>query len=458
MQKLEQAISVARKNHEGQKRKSGEPYITHPLAVVKILKDLNMPEEALVAAVLHDITEDTETTNLQISDMFGTRVGFILYALSKNQKPKEGRAMLESFNKEREFNKKINSFQNYLDYRFLIYVNRFYMSGVADPWIFFIKMADQIHNLSTLNPMNNTKKRRKIDEMVRFFFPIYKKAEDLLTPMYKKKYHKLLSILENELRNSRKKFFNETWLSITDGNNNLVGLETMPELKKDKYPCVILVHGFGVDKEDYGMFTELSERLANTGYIVYRFDFPGCGESSGDYSRTSISKLTDSLKTIVKYVKSKSKVDTDRIAIYAQSLGGAITLNANLELKTYILSGAFTNIRKIFKDYFKDGFNPTGISEKLRSNGTTTQIRKTFWEDLEQANMDLESKISNLEASCLIIRGEKDDLVPETETKQIFDLLTSNKKYIEIKEADHNLLPKRSEMIKETIKWLEQEL
>ena len=80
----------------------------------------------------------------------------------------------------------------------------------------------------------------------------------------------------------------------------LIGLETIPDIKQNQFPAIILVHGFGLNKEEYGMFTDLSKYFSKNNFIVYRFDFSGCGESEGDYSKTSLTKLKfDLLKELL---------------------------------------------------------------------------------------------------------------------------------------------------------------
>jgi (p)ppGpp synthase/HD superfamily hydrolase len=188
---LQKAISLAKEKHQGQKRKSGEDYIIHPLAVLKILKDHNFPEEALCAAVLHDICEDTEISALQIGEMFSERVGFMLYALSKNKKPKQNKMLKDSSKKE--WRKKGTQEK---DYRFSLYVHKLHLCIGAEPWILFIKIADQLHNLSTLEFFPQKKQRRKIEEVEKFFLPIYKKAEEVIPLEYIKRYHIFVEKLE----------------------------------------------------------------------------------------------------------------------------------------------------------------------------------------------------------------------------------------------------------------------
>src|SRR5689334_14657053 len=74
VQQIEEAYDVARAAHSGQYRQSGEPYITHPLAVAKILAEWHLDAQALMAALLHDVVEDTPTTKAEIAKKFGKPV------------------------------------------------------------------------------------------------------------------------------------------------------------------------------------------------------------------------------------------------------------------------------------------------------------------------------------------------------------------------------------------------
>lgn len=106
----------------------------------------------------------------------------------------------------------------------------------------------------------------------------------------------------------------------------LVGVEVLPKEKKDKYPAVVMAHGFAYFKEEDGIFVEVGKRLAEMGIASYRFDFSGCGESEGDYSKTTLSKLRDDLALILEYVKERPTTDTSRIGILGQSFGTTTTI------------------------------------------------------------------------------------------------------------------------------------
>lgn len=81
---LEHAIDLASKAHAGQKRKSGEPYIIHPLSVTSILVDWGMDIDTVIAGILHDTVEDTDTTLEQLESLFGKDVAFLVDGVTKN--------------------------------------------------------------------------------------------------------------------------------------------------------------------------------------------------------------------------------------------------------------------------------------------------------------------------------------------------------------------------------------
>jgi len=150
---IEKAIQLAYNLHLGCYRKSGEPYISHPLAVAEILKESGFSEKVQIAGILHDLCEDTSITNIEISHQFGEDIAFVVYSLSKNKKQKK-----EEYNG---------------DLRMSIYVRRLMIGATHNPMILYVKIADQIHNLSTLSVFSEEKQQRKKNEVKNYFLPTY---------------------------------------------------------------------------------------------------------------------------------------------------------------------------------------------------------------------------------------------------------------------------------------------
>src|SRR5512143_3289384 len=80
---IESALAFSRDAHQGQTRQSGDPYVTHPIAVARILTPLHLDAQSIIAALLHDVVEDTEITSDQIAEKFGTPVAELVDGLSK---------------------------------------------------------------------------------------------------------------------------------------------------------------------------------------------------------------------------------------------------------------------------------------------------------------------------------------------------------------------------------------
>lgn len=244
----------------------------------------------------------------------------------------------------------------------------------------------------------------------------------------------------------------EQKISIQNSHNEkLVGLMTAPSDKKERHPSIILAHGFGVTKEESGMFDNIANNLAKAGFMVFRFDFSGCGESEGDYSETSLSKLRDDLSCILDYVKSRPDVDDLKVGILGQSFGTATIIALKPKVQCLIMTSSVSHPQDTLKRSFADGFNPDGVSEKLKSSGKIIKIKSQFWADLN--NYELLKFIKKINIPILFIHGSNDDKCPISEMEAYFKNANKPKKKVILKGADHGLRPQREEMQKLITKW-----
>ncbi len=147
---LKRAYDVARNAHEGQIRSSGEPYITHPGAVACILAEMRLDHETLMAALLHDVIEDTPTTFHDIKHLFGKTVAELVHGVSK----------LDKFNFR---NKKEAQAENF---------RKMIMAMVQDIRVILIKLADRTHNMRTLNSLRSDKRYRIAKETLEIYSPL----------------------------------------------------------------------------------------------------------------------------------------------------------------------------------------------------------------------------------------------------------------------------------------------
>lgn len=236
----------------------------------------------------------------------------------------------------------------------------------------------------------------------------------------------------------------------------LVGLETRPDEDINKYPTVILVHGFEASKEEDGMFDDIAKNLADNGILVYRFDFSGRGESEGDYTNTSLSKQRDDLKSILDFVKSQPLVDTTRVGILGQSFGTPTSITLHPNIKSLVLMGSFGHVKEIMKNLFGDGYNPSGTSTRVKTDGETVKLNPVFWSAFE--NHDILKSIKLVKCPVLFIHGSEDDIVPLSEMEALYSAANEPKEKVIIKGGDHGLDPKRKELLKIVVDWFKKTL
>jgi guanosine-3',5'-bis(diphosphate) 3'-pyrophosphohydrolase len=129
--RVREAYLLGAQAHAGQTRRSGEPYITHPVAVASILADLKLDAEAVIAAILHDTIEDTLLKRAEIEARFGADVGALVEGVTKLDKVK--------FQSRQEAN--AESFRKML------------LAMARDLRVILIKLADRLHNMRTLDAM-----------------------------------------------------------------------------------------------------------------------------------------------------------------------------------------------------------------------------------------------------------------------------------------------------------------
>lgn len=149
---LELAIDFATHAHHGQTRKSGEPYITHPLAVAAILIDWAMDIDTVLAGVLHDTVEDTDATLDEIESLFGRDVAFLVDGVTKVGQARAGMKHLKHYLPQTTDN-----------------LSKLLIAISQDVRVIIIKLADRLHNLRTLQHMKPEKQQKIAKESLEVF-------------------------------------------------------------------------------------------------------------------------------------------------------------------------------------------------------------------------------------------------------------------------------------------------
>ncbi|MDR1032484.1 MAG: RelA/SpoT family protein [Candidatus Nomurabacteria bacterium] len=149
---LERAIDAAAKAHSGQKRASGEPYITHPLTVASLLIEWGLDIDTVMAGVLHDTVEDTDLTLEQIEQEFDHDIAFLVNGVTKLGKVRSGMRSIDSYLPETKDN-----------------LTKFLIAIGEDVRVVIIKLADRLHNLQTLQHLPAEKQEKIARESLEVF-------------------------------------------------------------------------------------------------------------------------------------------------------------------------------------------------------------------------------------------------------------------------------------------------
>ncbi len=201
--KIEKAYNLARDAHKNQRRRSGEPYIMHPVAVAKILFKLGMDNECIIGALLHDVVEDTQYDLDYIKKSFGDEVALLVDGVTKlGQIPLSTREEVQAEN-----------------------IRKMFIAMNEDIRVIIIKLCDRLHNMRTLQHMPEYKQREKSLETLEIYAPIAhrlgirpikEELEDLaiyyLDPIAYKEIEKNLSMKKEQ----GEKFLSEITKQISD--------------------------------------------------------------------------------------------------------------------------------------------------------------------------------------------------------------------------------------------------
>ena len=251
---LQSAFHFSEQAHEGQFRQSGEPYISHPLAVASILAEWHLDSQALTAALLHDVMEDTSVTKTEISRNFGKPVAELVDGVSK----------LDKIEFESHAEAQAENFRKML------------LAMARDVRVILIKLADRLHNMRTLEAVAPDKRRRIARETLEIYAPIanrlglnsiYQELEDLsLLHLYPDR-HRVLAKAIKAARGNRR----EVVSKVLDG------------IRRKLKSAGVEAQVHGREKHLYSIYRKMREKHLTFAQVldVYGFriivqDVPAC--------------------------------------------------------------------------------------------------------------------------------------------------------------------------------------
>lgn len=251
---LRHAFDVSREAHEGQTRKSGEPYITHPLAVATMLTDWRLDVQGLAAALLHDVLEDTGVSKPTLTEKFGKTIADLVDGLSK----------LERLEYQTKETAQAENFRKMV------------LAMARDIRVIIVKLADRMHNMRTLDSMREDKRRRIALETLEIYAPIanriglnkvYRELQDLAFRHLHYHRYNVLSKAVRAARGNRREVVNKILQSVSQ------------KLVSSNLEAVIK----GREKNLYSIYKKMQEKhlsfsevLDIYGFRVVVNDIPSC--------------------------------------------------------------------------------------------------------------------------------------------------------------------------------------
>lgn len=254
VEQIEAALAFCRQAHEGQLRQSGLPYYSHPVAVARILTPLRLDTQAIIAALLHDVIEDTAITSHEIAEKFGRAVAELVEGLSK----------LDKLQFETAQDAQAENFRKML------------MAMARDVRVILIKLADRLHNMRTLDAVSPAKSQRIARETMEIYAPIANRLG--LNPIFQE----LQDLCFKHLHPTRYQVLSKA-LKVARGNRREVVGKILEAITKRLQDHHIPAEIKGREKHLYGIYHKMQTKslafaqvLDIYGFRVLVDDVPAC--------------------------------------------------------------------------------------------------------------------------------------------------------------------------------------
>ncbi len=242
--RITQAFEFGAKAHSSQTRASGEPYITHPVAVASTLADLKMDSDCLIAALLHDVVEDTPVELSEIQQLFGEDVATLVDGVSK----------LDKLNFTNRTDAQVESFRKMM------------LAMIGDIRVILVKLADRLHNMQTLEALRPEKRARIGRETLEIYAPIANRLgintlkNELEDLGFKSTYPFRAKVIESTLKKSQ-------------GNQRQFVRKISDKLRSALRDAEIQASVYGRRKHLYSIYRKMKEKNHSLSEIVDVFGF-----------------------------------------------------------------------------------------------------------------------------------------------------------------------------------------
>ncbi|OGS95692.1 MAG: guanosine-3',5'-bis(diphosphate) 3'-pyrophosphohydrolase [Gallionellales bacterium RIFCSPLOWO2_12_FULL_57_18] len=254
IERVRVAIEFSRTAHRGQMRQSGDPYVSHPIAVARVLTPLHIDAQAIIAALLHDVVEDTDVTSEQVAEKFGKPVADLVDGLSK----------LDKIQFETREDAQAENFRKML------------LAMARDVRVILIKLADRLHNMRTLESMSLDKRERIARETMEIYAPI---ANRLGLNDFR---HELQDLSFKHLHPNRYAVLSKA-LKVARGNRREVVSKILDAIRQRLAESNIQANVTGREKDIYSIYQKMqskslafAEVLDIYGFRVLVNDFASC--------------------------------------------------------------------------------------------------------------------------------------------------------------------------------------
>lgn len=244
LKKIKEAYRFSDEKHLGQMRMSGEPYISHPIAVAEICADWKLDAQAIMAALLHDVMEDQDVKKEELIERFGAPVATLVDGLSK----------LEKIEFQSQIEAQAENFRKML------------LAMARDVRVILVKLADRLHNMRTLGAMSAEKKRRIARETMEVYVPIAHRLG--LNNIYRE----LQDLSFSHLHPLRYKTLAKA-VKAARGNRREVVSKIMESVKNTLLAAGIQAHVFGREKTLFGIYRKMRSKHLSFSQVLDVYGF-----------------------------------------------------------------------------------------------------------------------------------------------------------------------------------------